>query len=285
VNISRNQDLSLELKNYQSFVGKRELLETIQNRSRSTVDGATNRFSHRVPGSNRCDLFCFPHAGGNAVAYREWSELVPKGIGVSGVNPPRTASEPTRLHRELEGWAGKIAAEISDTVTESFALFGHSMGAIVAFETARKLTCLGRPPTILYVAGAPPPHLPRKERMAELVDADLLVKLRAFKGMPLYLFEDAATMALILPLIRADLRAYEAFEFVRGEPLSCPILAMGGLEDREVSPEELQEWEQHTTNGFSLSMIKGGHFFPQTARLETIERVAISLQLRLADRG
>lgn len=214
-------------------------------------------------------LFCFPYAGGAAAIFAPWARALPDTIEVCAVQlpgradrmgePPFTAMAP--LVREL-------AAAIEPHLDRPFAFFGHSMGALVCFELARALRRLGGPePACLIVSGHRAPHLteqrpPIHDRPAH----ELLDELRRLNGTPPELLEHEELMQLLLPLLRADFAVCETYAYADAPPLTCPILALGGLEDRDVGRPELEAWGAQTTTGCSVRLFPGDHFFLNGAR-------------------
>jgi medium-chain acyl-[acyl-carrier-protein] hydrolase len=153
-------------------------------------------------------------------------------------------------------------------VDEPFAFFGHSMGAVVAFELARLLRGRAEPlPRALLVSGARAPqfrrgHVPPPEPApSEFVD-----ELRRLEGMPPQVLDNPALLRVVLPALRADAAIYRNYIYADEPPLDCPIRAYGGTEDPNVRREHLEAWALQTSSSFSLRMFPGGHFFPQTAR-------------------
>ena len=164
-------------------------------------------------------------------------------------------------------------------VNEPFALFGHSMGAVVAFELARLLRRRAQPlPRLLLVSGARAPqfrrgHVPPPEpSQSEFVD-----ELRRLEGVPRQVLDDPALLRMILPALRADAALYRNYIYSEEPPLGCAVRAYGGTEDPNVRREHLEGWARQTTSSFGLRMFPGGHFFPQTAREDFLAALAQDL--------
>jgi medium-chain acyl-[acyl-carrier-protein] hydrolase len=160
-----------------------------------------------------------------------------------------------------------------------YALFGHSMGAIVAFEAARSLRArYGIEPVHLFISGRRPPHLPGKRwSIHTLAEREFLNEVKAMGGAPPEIFDNADIMELMTPVLRADFEMIENYRYDEGEPLSCPVTAFGGLEDPDIPPDCLEEWRSHTTGRFSMHMVPGDHFFIRTARRLVLARLATEL--------
>ena len=210
-------------------------------------------------------LFCFPHAGAGPLAYREWFRLMPSEIEVCGVRLPGRECRITEPPlRDLSTMVQRLAEGLAPRLGQRFALFGHSMGAIVAFELAHFLRSHGGPqPAHLFVSGHRAPHLPRQhEELSNLDDSTLLEELRKLGGSPEAALNHAELMDLLLPMLRADFAVCETYAYVPRHPLHCPITALGGLQDPYVDREQLEAWRQHTQGDFSVRMFAGDHFFP-----------------------
>lgn len=150
-----------------------------------------------------------------------------------------------------------------------FVFFGHSLGALVAYELARQLSRRGLPqPRILFVSACGAPHLRDPHPSIHLLpDAEFLEALEKLNGVPSEFLHLPDVMQLLLPVLRADLEAIENYLYTPDElPLNCPIVAFGGLSDRRVSRERLEGWAWHTDSSFKSQYFPGDHFFINTAR-------------------
>jgi surfactin synthase thioesterase subunit len=221
----------------------------------------------------RLRLFCLPHAGGGAAAYYRWVEKLAPEVAVCPVRLPgresRAAEPPfTRMAPLVEA----LAEAIGPFTAHPFALFGHSMGAGVAFELARELRQRGRPlPLRLLVSGAraprcrlgwtPPPDPTR---------AELIGQLRRLDGIPRDALENDEVLRMILPALEADTALYRHWTYAAEPPLACPIHAFGGGSDPNVSREHLEDWQYETSCEFQLRMFPGGHFYLQTGEAELL---------------
>ena len=212
-------------------------------------------------------LFCFSYAGGSASIYRSWAEVFPPEIEVHCVQLPgrewRMKEQPfTRL--------GPLVEELVDVVdgARPYALFGHSLGALIAFELARGMRRAGRPvPSRLFVSAHRAPQLPREEPTIHDADDDLFTAgLETLRGTPPELLGNEELMQLIRPVLRADFALAETYEYSDERPLDCPISAFGGLADHVTGREKLEPWRAQTTGDFVLRMVPGGHFFVTEAR-------------------
>ncbi|WP_405939248.1 alpha/beta fold hydrolase [Streptomyces sp. NBC_00726] len=221
-------------------------------------------------------LLCFPHAGGTAAAQYDLS------AAVSGTLDPLVVQYPGRHDRfgeppaeRAEQIVGAVLRELPDPADRPLALFGHSMGALLAFETARMLQDLGRPPAALFVSGRGGPSLPLPARWSEeLSDDGLLAEMRLLAGTSEDLLADPMLMELALPPLRADYRLLGRYAYVPGPPLRCPVVALGGDADPRVPVAELAAWERETAVGLTTHVLPGGHFYldavlPEVVRLVT----------------
>jgi len=233
----------------------------------------------------RLRLFCFPYAGGGAELFRGWSDALPGSVEVCSVQLPGRS---TRLREQpftrFEPLIEVLSEVLAPHLDKPFALFGHSMGAMIAFEFARKLRRKGGPsPLHLFVSGRSAPTIPyRGLPTYNLPDAEFIEELRRLNGTPREVIENAELMELMLPLLRADFELVQTYVY-RPEPLLfCPIAAIGGLQDEEVSRADIQEWREQTSS-FSLKLIAGDHFFVQTARAVLLEFLSRKLHDLIRD--
>ncbi|HEX8111309.1 MAG TPA: alpha/beta fold hydrolase [Kofleriaceae bacterium] len=218
----------------------------------------------------RLRLVCFPPAGGNDAMFRTWPPSLPAEVEVCSILlPGRDARrrEPTipRVTPLVKAIADGLAGEL----TGPFALFGHSTGALVAFELARELRRRGQPgPVLLVAAGRPAPSCPVRDPMHALPSSQLTERLRRLGGTPEAVLREPDLMAMFLPIVRADLEVNEVEPYRSEPPLACPIVAYGGAMDERCRRDELVAWGEHTSGGFSYELFPGGHFFVRTGARE-----------------
>ncbi|MGI5254863.1 thioesterase II family protein [Actinacidiphila glaucinigra] len=205
-------------------------------------------------------LYCFPHSGASVGEYVRWSDGLP-GVEVLGVQLPgrghRMAEEPFTRMRDL---VGSIVQEVD--FEGPFAFFGHSLGALVAYETARTLRDAGRTePDVLFVSALGAPRFqPTHPSLSALSDDELIAEVEAEFGLlPPELDDDPELKESIVSCLRADFAVLDTYRYTPAAPLDCRIVTLGGVEDDE--SELLPAWEDHTTGGFSSHLMSGGHFY------------------------
>ncbi|MEW1587087.1 alpha/beta fold hydrolase [Micromonospora vinacea] len=225
-------------------------------------------------------LICLPYAGGGSSAYHGWQEALGDDVEVCPVELPGRQSrwrEPayTGVRQLVEALAPALAPELG----VPYALFGHSMGALVSFELARALRRRAvPPPRVLFAAGGLAPSLRRTSpNIHDEPDAVVVERLRELGGLDEAILAEPELLDLLLPAIRADFAVCETYEYAPESPLSCPIVAFAGDRDREVPPERVAPWREHTSAGFTLHVLPGGHFFPMTARDALLDTVRATL--------
>lgn len=229
-------------------------------------------------------LFCFPYAGGAANVFHQWSSLLPPSIEVCAVQPPGRGSRLLEVPFTDSGELVRAAADaLLPYMDRPFALFGHSMGALVAFELARLLRREWlRGPLCLFVGGRCAPHIPEtRPPLHALPEPQLLKELELMNGTPEEVLAHPDLMKLMLPLLRGDFSVAETYRYTDEPPLDCSITAFGGLGDAGVSRQGLEAWKAQTRVAFSLHMLAGDHFFLHTAERPLLDVVA-SEMLRLA---
>lgn len=220
-------------------------------------------------------LFCLPHAGAGASAYRDWPALLAPGIEAIPVQLPGRESR----HREpaLHS-AVRLAAELEGPVARRagahYAFFGHSMGALLSYELAYLLSELGEPPKHLFVSGLGAPHLPPEgPRLHDLPDDELLSVVAKLEGTSPEVLAQPELVQLLLPLLRADLQVWETYTPREDPVLQVPITAMGGRRDRGVGLDRLRAWGTLTSADFHLAVFDGGHFYHHAAPDEVAELI------------
>jgi len=168
-----------------------------------------------------------------------------------------------RPYTQLSPLVEALAQALAPLLDRPFAFFGHSLGALVSFELARRIRRqYGVHPVRLFVsAGRAPQILHRGLPIHTLPDKEFLMELRRLNGTPSELLDHAELMELMLPLLRADFAVYETYQYSSEAPLNCPISAFGGLQDNKVSDSDLDAWRVQTSVSFSLRMFPGDHFF------------------------
>ena len=222
-----------------------------------------------APGTLR--LFCFPHAGGGAAAFKDWAERLPPSVAVVPLRPARRG--------DMAGMVAALGDAIQPFLHEPFAFFGHSMGAAVAFELARLLRRRRQPlPRLLVASGGRAPqfrrgHVPQPEPS----DAEFVEALRRLEGTPPEVLDDPDLLRMILPALREDANIYRHYVYTDEPPLDCPIRAYGGAADPNVRREHLEAWAQQTTAPFAMRVFPGGHFYLQTVRDEFLAVLARDL--------
>jgi surfactin synthase thioesterase subunit len=212
-------------------------------------------------------LFCLPHAGGGISAYAGWSAEAPAEVDVRPVRlPGRDGAYGAACHR-----MSALVAALADTVPDgdtSFALLGHSLGAVVAFELANSLAERGSGPHMLFVSSSPAPaKVARPDaRVSDLPDKEFLAEIGRLGGSPPELLDEPESRAALLPRLRADFAVAETYQYQPGTTLSCPISAFAGSDDPQVGAAELDEWSDYSTAGFRRRVLPGDHFYLTTAR-------------------
>jgi medium-chain acyl-[acyl-carrier-protein] hydrolase len=221
--------------------------------------------------------------------YRTWR-------GLSALIEVVPVALPGREGRSREPLLGSLDAIVGDALrgmrarlAQPYALFGHSMGALVAFEVARLLRQEGaRPPAALFVAGRVAPHLTdRYAPMHELPRDVFEQRIRELGGTPSTVFEQPELLDSVLPVLREDFRASETRQYVSQVPLGCPIVAFGGAHDPTTPVSDLLAWREQTASDFSHYVFprsptcSGNHFFIQEVR-EQLLRIMENSLLRFA---
>ena len=212
----------------------------------------------------RLRLFCFPYAGGGAGIFRTWSDALPPTVEVCAVQLPgrewRIRETP---FNDLIPLVQTLVPVLRPYFDIPFTFFGHSMGALIGFELARRLsTHEGRGPVHLFVSGCRAPQLPDPgPPIHALPRAAFVSELRRLNGTPEEVLGNLELMQLLLPTLRADFALCETYVYSPQLPLDSSISAFGGLQDAEVSHEELALWREQTRSSFTLRLFPGDHFF------------------------
>lgn len=225
-----------------------------------------------VTGADRGDpavrLFCFPHAGGGARFFRPWSTALGPDVQVCPiVLPGRESRKREQPHTRIGPLVAELAGALEPYLDRPFAFFGHSLGALVAYETVYSLTRAGLPePGLLIASGRRAPHLaPRSSALHRLPRDRFVAHLLALGGTPAGSDRRRQVLDLFLPMLRADYEVNETYEPSGAGPLTCPVAAYHGREDPVATPAQVDAWRDTTTGPFRLRLLPGDHFYHKDA--------------------
>ncbi|GAU67592.1 thioesterase [Streptomyces sp. NBRC 110611] len=218
---------------------------------------------HPAPDS-AVQLVCLPHAGGSASAYFRMSEALAPSVEVLAVQYPgrqdRRWEAPARSVDEL---ARSVAGALKGRLDRPVAVFGHSMGAAVAFELTRLLEREhGAPPVALFASGRRAPSCVRQEEpLRTASDDDVVAEMKRLSGTDARILEDADLLRIFLPVIRADYAVAGSYRCEPGARVRCPVTVLVGDADPEAGLEEARTWREHTSGDFEMHVYPGGHFY------------------------
>jgi medium-chain acyl-[acyl-carrier-protein] hydrolase len=223
------------------------------------------------PAHDQVDLkmFCFPYAGGSAVVFKKWTDFLPSTLQVIPVElPGRGARLQERPFLSLPALVEELAGVIGPLLDKPFVFYGHSMGAIIAFELARSLRRqYDREPQALFVGGRRAPQTPNNDPVTyHLPKEEFVEELMKLDGTPREVIEHEELMEMMIPLLRADFQLTQTYEYTADTPLRCPINVYGGLEDHHVPRDLLSPWKEQTRSNFALHMLPGDHFFLRSSQ-------------------
>lgn len=236
----------------------------------------------------RCRLFCFPYAGGSAALFAQWRSFAPPWLGVYAAElPGRGRRMMETPYRSASTAAEACAAVFEQASDKPFALFGHSMGALIAFEAARRFRASRKAqPASLFVSGCRAPHRLAPDRGTyRLADAAFAQELRRLGGTPDELLSNPELRSLLFPALRADFELSQTYRFEPGAPLTCPVHAFCGASDPESPQEFMQAWRETTLGPFSLSCFDGDHFFLRVHAKAIVQSIAQAVELHSAAAG
>ncbi len=212
------------------------------------------------------NLLCLPYSGASAMVYSRWRRKLPAWVQLRPVElPGRGTRMGEPLQTDMRALARQLAGEQRLAASTPYALLGHSLGALLAFELAHELQALGCPsPRALFACGTAAPT--RREDYDDnqwrepKTDQQLVSDLRELGGTREEVLANAELMELTLPILRADFLLCGRYAYRQRSPLQCPLHVLAGQTDR-ASEAQLLAWRQESQGAFSLHWFLGGHFF------------------------
>jgi len=223
----------------------------------------------------RARLVCFPHAGGSATYFFPVSRDLDSSAEVLCLQyPGRQDRRSEPCLDTVEAYTDHITAALAPWTDAPLVFFGHSLGATIAFEVARRMRDTGVAVAGLVASGRRGPTTERDERVHLRPDDELLAELRRLSGTSGAILGDDEFVRMILPALRADYRAAETYRHRPGEPLRCPLTVLTGDADPKVTVDEAHDWAAHTSGPFDLKLFSGGHFFLQEHQREVLAVLA-----------
>jgi medium-chain acyl-[acyl-carrier-protein] hydrolase len=231
-------------------------------------------------------LFCFHYSGGSAQVFHDWFGGLPPSVEIVAIQLPGRGRRLGEPHiTRLAPLSSIVAQELLPYLDKPFVFFGHSMGALLCFETARSLRRENRrQPAHLFVSATEAPHRRSPdELLSGLPQSELVKRLREFNGTPMEVLQNDELLELMLPTIRADFELCDTYEYHPEPPLECPMTIYGGLGDQEVEAGRLAAWSEMTVGASEIRMFPGDHFYINSLRsifLQTLAGDLLRLCLR-----
>lgn len=228
-------------------------------------------------------LFCFPYAGGSARFYKGWQKYFPAEIEVVPIDPPgRGRRFGMDYCQSVEAMVDDIFAQVKDQLLHgNYALFGHSMGAVVTHELAYRIREAHLPdPLHLFLSGRGAPQIPDeedKEKIHLLPDEQFKHKLIEYGGTPEEVLANQELMSLFLPILRADFRVCDEYDFKDPDyKFDYGITVLTGLEEK-ITEEQIHGWQQFTEKKIKINRFPGGHFFLHHETLNVVRIISQTL--------
>ncbi len=234
--------------------------------------------SRPIPNA-KARLLCFPSSGGGSALYRPWLD----GLGgielYSALLPGRERRLLEPPEHNLDALVEALALAVAAMMDRPYFLFGHSMGALIAFELTRTLRKhgLNLPHRLFVSAFRAPDHPNPKRELHALPDDQFIDALREYGGTPEAVLRHRETMDVLMPMLRADFHLHENYRHVPDMPLPVPITALAGRSDLAVPASEMVGWEKHTAVGFNMHQFDGAHFFIHDAQKAVLNLLADSI--------
>lgn len=226
-------------------------------------------------------LFCFPYVGAGASIFRSWQQSLPAEIEVYPIQLPgrenRFAEAP---FTELSALLDSLIPALLPYLDLPYAFFGHSMGALISFELARRLrqrNDIASPVRLLVSACCAPQLSSPTQPIHCLPDSAFVGELSRLKGTSREILQNSELLQILLPLLRADFALCEAYHYVYERPLACPLSVFGGLEDGKVPSDTLAAWCHQTTGVCRLHFFNGDHFFIHQVQSELLQTLSADL--------
>lgn len=226
------------------------------------------------------DLLCLPCAGASATMYLRWRRLLPQWIRIVPLELPGRGVRLGEPHAEdYRTLVAQLCAELPGRHGNRWALFGHSMGALLAHGLVQQLQASGASlPGLVFASGSPAPAWRDPERFADKDDdASLIADLRRQGGTPEAVFDSPELLRMTLDTLGADYRICASFEYRPGKPMRMPLHVFGGRQD-EIQPDRLEAWQREAAGAFSLQWFEGGHFFIRQREMDVLQAVASRLR-------
>jgi surfactin synthase thioesterase subunit len=230
------------------------------------------------------DLLVLPCAGASATMYLRWRRLLPAWLRLVPLELPgrggRLGEAPLE---DFEALVAHICERQAHAMQGHYALFGHSMGALLAYGVAQRQRALARPlPQVLFVSASAAPARRDRERFVDKNDdAALIADLRKQGGTPDEVFDNAELLRMTLDTLGADYRVCESFRPLSHAPLPLPLHALGGRAD-DIAAERLEAWRGESAGQFALDWFDGGHFFIRQQEQQVLAAITRALAQHLA---
>lgn len=221
-------------------------------------------------------LFCFPYAGSGASVYRTWGKLLQKNIQGFAIQPP---GRETRFSEDLLASIDDYATQAQQAIepycssNETLILFGHSLGALAAYETAKRLQGAGARVDLLIVSGRQDPtRASIRPPISHLNNVEFIQQMATYNGTPSAILQNEELLELLLPMIRADFSMSEHYDRSPiTTQLACPVIALGSRQDEWLSENAIDDWKNVSSGSFETHWFEGDHFYLNQYAKELVE--------------
>lgn len=239
---------------------------------------------HAIRENPKYRVFCFPYAGGSAAVYRTWNIDFPQEIEVCAVEIPGRIQLRTPPAQNLPELIDAILPDMEVFLDKPFVFFGHSFGAIIAYEVAKRFQQENKPlPEHLWLSSRRAPQLPLNQASTYQLDDEAFIEAmqRQYNAIPPQILNEKELLNLLLPILKADIRINEMYVGELNPVLNIPLTIMHGLQDNSISREQLQQWSAVTSASSEILVFAGGHFFIDAERKSLTRKIVEKINLSI----